>query len=1444
MMTSLHSGKAGLTGIAGMSLALMGLMGVPSAHGATVTLSVTDSIGETSMDQDGSNHWSDGLDPSVGNDYVVDVEWLRTPGSGDVVFAGDSLTLQSNGGIITKNGGAQTVTTNLILDGGLVRSGAGSGDTFTLAGTVDITANNGALVPDQSPYIISADITGTGDLYLLNDASQYGFSSTASGSGQGIDLTAAGTMTGNVIADASDMVWTDTSSWTFNIGASGVNNTIAGAGDATFDGTFLFDLTGASSTPGDSWTITNVTTQTYGATFNIATAGFSQSGSVWTDGTYTFNPATGILAVGLPPVEWAVDGDGAWDTGANWTGGSAPATDGDALLGSIITADHTVTLDSNIQLNSLTLSNAGDGDYYIVPAAAQTLTLTGEAKIDVAGRHWMREQIAGTSGLNATGSGELVLDAANSFSGGLNIDGTNVAVVNTDALPAGTDITAINGGSVRFWGANNGFFTDHGSAGYGTGTVAGNVSLDATSAVQVNDGADVTFTGVISGDGSVSVSSANADFSTAHTYAGTTTLAGDGTLTLSGAGTLGAADGTAATQTNINDTAQLVLDNVSLGDENLVLGERADGSAAHVLSTGANTIAGNIYADIPGDGGHYILESTSGTLTLGGTISAYDAAEPNDRTYVFQGAGDFDVTGRITDMEVDADGEVITPAASAGANVHVVKRGAGTLTIDTGSATLADYWQGSTVVEQGTLAVTAAGSNEGELRSAVIDVQAGATLDVSSFTEYNLQTVDVGPDATQYTADDIGQTVSGAGTIDTGSGTFFAYEDAVLAPGDSGAGTLTFDGNLAYEVFTDDLNGTMNFDLSGSAAGSNDLIDVTGNLTMSASGGVFRVNIAPVNNTLQSGTPYTLMQGGTVSGTASAGNFSGQIVKADGSPMTTRLTPSFAVNSGASGNVQVTFSGSAANQTWTGAGDTNWDVNSTANWSGTGSTYYDLDSVAFAGAGSGSVVVAENVNPNAVVVSNAAYDFSGSDINAASVTVNNGGTASFSNNVSGNVTVASTGTLAGTGTFSNDVTVQSGGTLQVGGATMPQVTQLVFQSIDNFDTPGLSEYNFSKVLDQGTATNVSFSDAAGTIDVTSTGADGAEQVLLLRSDVTLGQGEELQLDAPATFNDRDFGLAIGQTHADLGDGVTGDNRNSADYLFMAWRDFGQLNSRGVNANTEVALQQAFGTTPDKLFIARTATDDIELGWYDGQTRNVLWTATPTTLDIFSNVGFYADVRADGNGFAGADNFGKLVDGGLLPAGETMTVQGDLILDAGATVSFDIATSGINDLLNLTGALTAGGTLDVALDASVSALAEGDTYDLFDFASASGTFATINLPTLDSGLEWDLSNLYVTGEISVATVSAIPGDLNGDGYVGLDDLQPILDHWNQNVTVGDPMMGDISGPGGVPDGYVGLDDLQPVFDHWNEGVPPTPSSIPEPASLVLLSLGGLALMRRR
>jgi Concanavalin A-like lectin/glucanases superfamily len=89
---------------------------------------------------------------------------------------------------------------------------------------------------------------------------------------------------------------------------------------------------------------------------------------------------------------------------------------------------------------------------------------------------------------------------------------------------------------------------------------------------------------------------------------------------------------------------------------------------------------------------------------------------------------------------------------------------------------------------------------------------------------------------------------------------------------------------------------------------------------------------------------------------------------------------------------------------------------------------------------------------------------------------------------------------------------------------------------------------------------------------------------------------------------------------------------------------------------------------------------------------------------------------------------------------------------------------------------------------------------------------------------------------------ISGDLNDDGFVGIDDLNIVLGNWNQTVPVGDRFLGDPSG-----DGFVGIADLGWVLQDWNATEsPPTAvlGLVPEPATFGLLLLSGLAVLDRR
>jgi lysophospholipase L1-like esterase len=94
----------------------------------------------------------------------------------------------------------------------------------------------------------------------------------------------------------------------------------------------------------------------------------------------------------------------------------------------------------------------------------------------------------------------------------------------------------------------------------------------------------------------------------------------------------------------------------------------------------------------------------------------------------------------------------------------------------------------------------------------------------------------------------------------------------------------------------------------------------------------------------------------------------------------------------------------------------------------------------------------------------------------------------------------------------------------------------------------------------------------------------------------------------------------------------------------------------------------------------------------------------------------------------------------------------------------------------------------------------------------------------------------------AGLNKILGDVDGDGFVGLTDINYVLSHWNQNVTPSDETMGELTN-----DGFVGIEDLNIVLSNWNAGTPPPPSAgvaiVPEPTTGTLLLVLASPMLRR-
>ncbi len=639
-------------------------------------------------------------------------------------------------------------------------------------------------------------------------------------------------------ATGANKFFDGTTSATFNGALSGIEagDTVVLLGTGTF----------ASSAVGSGIAITT----------NATLSGASAA-------NYTVVQPTGLTANILSATVWSgTAGNGLWDNGANWSGGSAPS-------GSGVTANFSgvnITADTTINLNApLTIGNIVFGDTDLTSPAGWTLANNGVSTnvLTLAGTTpgitvytlgtgknvTISANLAGSAGLTKLGAGEVVLTGVNTYSGGTNINEGTLSVSSTGALGAaapilvgllpGTATLNLAGGTFAL--AGNNLQVGRGTSSASLGVVnqsAGAVSFTSGNAVLVgNNGGSGIYNlsgGTLSG---FSSSSRGILLAANNNSTGTFNLSDTGTLSL-GSGTLmiGRSDATTFNGTaTFNQTGgTATIGTLSIG------GSAASTGTNAALNLTAGTFSASSFTVIAG------AASSSATLNFGGTAQITLPAFPTrvgtvNLTFDFTtgfltpSASSTSYLGGLTRAFLTANGADFN--VPSGRNITVsqafenaagqagtfTKIGVGTLTL-TGVST----YTGPTFVNAGTLLVNSPGS-----------------LAAAS-------TVIVGADAT------FGGDGSVPGSITIASG-------GTLNPGGTTFGTLTLPSAPA-------LAGTLLINLNRASTPSSGKLVIPGPLAL---GGVLRV--VNLGADLQTGDSFTLFNA-----TAYSGSFSSVLLPALG----------------------------------------------------------------------------------------------------------------------------------------------------------------------------------------------------------------------------------------------------------------------------------------------------------------------------------------------------------------------------------------------------------------------------------------------------------------------------------------------------------------------------------------------------------------------------------
>ncbi|MEL7690744.1 autotransporter-associated beta strand repeat-containing protein [Citromicrobium bathyomarinum] len=742
-------------------------------------------------------------------------------------------------------------------DGGIGIAFTGAGNSFTNSGTV--TGGDGGFAT-QNTFIGRRGTSGFGgvgitgaDLTVINEGSISGGGSGGTGSAGSIiranavtfgagtnifEYRAGSSVTGNVVGDGDDLfrLGGDTDG-NFNVGQLG--STYQGFGTFEKTGASVFTLTGTTAqvTP---WTIGAGTlaissdaalgdssgaltfTEAYTALTDVSTLRtdadltssrnlvLSRNGVIRTSagttatfsGVYTgagilFKRGAGTLVL---------SGDGSARSGGVYVREGTLRIASANALGSInVSADRGTTVDL---IDGLTLSNGfsliNTGP---IPDAFVAINQTGGSAI-IAG------EISGPSAnLRKTGSGNLTLSGANTYTGTTTVSEGTLTIANNGALGTAEGGTIVQDGATLAFNAPVLNIADAISI---TGTGA-----SGAGAFRLQNG-DTSLNGLVTltGDSRVVVNEGGINF-----RGGVT---GDYDLTLNGLGNLQRVVAFSS-DLDIGDN-DVIADNITVAfyAGNSFTGDvRINSSTLELAAGGASTIDDNARLTMTASGRFVRL-----TLYQDETIGSLAGSSG----FISAGNGDRVLTLGGDNTSTSFGGEFIT----GGGTLSVVKTGTGTMTLSRASNFQNNPFLGGLTIAGGTLAISADRVLGADSAALTFD-GTGATLrtlaDLSSARNIALDTGGIFNTDPGTTATFAG-IVSGAGSLTKiGAGTLALTGQNTYTGGTSlDAGTIRVGSNnaLGTNGLTSADGTTLDF-ASGVTIGNNIVTD--GVLTLNQSGG-------------------------------------------------------------------------------------------------------------------------------------------------------------------------------------------------------------------------------------------------------------------------------------------------------------------------------------------------------------------------------------------------------------------------------------------------------------------------------------------------------------------------------------------------------------------------------------------------------------------------------